>query len=226
VTATDATAARARRDTPRIARRDLKYLWIDVRFAGSTMKHEPDSATEAASSLPDDVVDRIETELAGEADRYRYALYACIAVILMPGALAAFAWSGLHWLPVRVMWFPFDRGYYGLPWLSLYEWVAYLLLALFFVVGFALVALSHTATRRLSSDYRRLAGADEAGRRDFAAAVRRAGLARTELVMRSSRVFADYRAALDAVASPDAAAPAPAEPAVPEPTGVAEGDRQ
>jgi len=224
VTATAPMATRAHRDAPRIARRDLRYLWLDVRFAGSTMKHKPDEATEAASSLPDDVVDRIETELAGEADRYRYALYACIAVILMPGLLAAFAWSGLYWLPVRIMWFPFDRGYYGLPWLSLYEWVAYLLLALFFVAGFLLVGLSHGATRRLASDYLRLARADEEGRHEFAAAVRRAGLVRTELVMRSSRVFADYRTVLDAAASSDD--PPATAASITAASGPAEGDRQ
>jgi len=199
VSAADVLAARTRRDMPRITRRDLRYLWIDVRFAASAMKHKPDPEIEAASALPADVVDRIETELAGEADRYRYALYACIAVILMPGALAALAWSGLYWLPRRIMWLPFERGFYGLPWLSLYEWVAYLLLALFFVVGFALVGLSPDATRRLSADYRRLSAADETGRTALATAVRGAGLARTELVMRSSRVFAEYPAALDAV---------------------------
>ena len=198
----------AMRDTrdARTVRRDLRYLWIDVRFAGSTMKYPPDPATETASSDAGAVIGRIETELAGEATRYRYALYACIAVILMPGLLAAFAWSGLYWLPVRIMWFPFERGYYGLPWLSLYEWVAYLLLSVFFVVGFTLVAQSHGATRRLSSDYHRLAEAGEAERAAFVSAVRDSSAPRAELVMRSSRVFAPYR---DLLAAGDAGAAPP-----------------
>ena len=195
----DARPARDGRDEPRAVRRDLRYLWADVRLAHSMMKRRPDAGVQAASAAAGDVVDRIESELAGEAARYRYALYACIAVCLMPILLSGLAWSALYWLPVTIFWFPFERGYYGLPWLSLYEWIAYLFLALFFVFGFALVAESHGATRRLSADYRRLANADESGRRDFAAAVRRAALARTELVLRSSRVFAEYVAVLDAL---------------------------
>jgi hypothetical protein len=188
-------------------RRDLPFLWIDARIAHATMKHRPDAAVEAASASPRDVVERVEHELAGEATRYRYAFYACIGVCLMPFLLSGLAWSALYWLPVTIFWFPFERGYYGLPWLSLYEWVAYLFLALFFVAGFALVVESHYATRRLSADYRRLADADEAGRRSFAAAVLRAGLARTELVLRSSAVFAEYVPALEEYGPDSAGAP-------------------
>jgi hypothetical protein len=207
------------RDDARIVKRDLRYLWIDVRFAHSAMKHRPADETVAASGAPHEVVDRIESELAGEANRYRWALYACIAVALMPAILSGVAWSALYWLPVTIFWFPFDRGYYGLPWLSLYEWTAYLFLALFFAFGFALVAESHGATRRLSADYHRLADADDPARADLAAEVRRGGLARTELMMRSSGVFTPYVALLDAV--PATAAPAAAQttaPAGPEPT--------
>jgi len=210
---------------PRAVARDLRYLWIDVRVAGSTMKHKPDTATEAASADPADIVDRIETELAGEATRYRYALYASIAVIVMPAALAAFAWSGLYWLPVRIMWFPFERGYYGLPWLSLYEWVAYLLLAVFFVVGFALVSLSHGATRRLSSDYRRLAAADDIARVSLVAAVRAANLKRTELLMRSSSVLAPYRDAFEALDAVPAVADADGAPSADTPSASEQGGR-
>ena len=196
MTDSDARPVREGRDDARTIARDLRFLWIDVRFAGSAMKHRPDAEVQAASASPGDVVDRIEHELAGEAARYRYALYACIAVCVMPLALSGLAWSALYWLPVTIFWFPFERGYYGLPWLSLYEWVAYLFLALFFVFGFALVAESHGATRRLSADYRRLADAAEDGRRDFVSAVRHSGLARTELVLRSSGVFSEYASAL------------------------------
>ena len=199
---TDANPGRTGRDEPGAIRRDLRFLWADVRLAHSMMKYRPDAAVEAASADPHDVVDRIEGELAGEAARYRYALYACIGVCMMPIALSGLAWSALYWLPVTIFWFPFERGYYGLPWLSLYEWLAYLLLALFFAFGFALVAESHGATRRLSADYRRLAQADEDRRRDFAKAVRCAGLARTELVLRSSGVFSEYIELLDSAPAP------------------------
>jgi hypothetical protein len=198
---------RENRDEPSVVRRDLKYLWADARYAGPTMKHRPDPEVEAASAAPGDVVDRIETELAGEAMRFRYALYASIAAILAPVLLSWLAWSALYWLPVTVFWFPFERGYYGLPWLSLYEWMAYLLLALFFAFGFALVAESHGAVRRLSADYRRLASADDAERRAFVAAIRDGGLARTELVLRGSGVFSEYVGLLDeAAASVEASA--------------------
>ena len=214
MTARVQSTAGARRDDPRIVKRDLAFLWADVRFAGPTMKHRPDRHVSAASSEARDVIDRIETELAGEATRYRYALYACIAVCIMPVALSGLAWSGLYLLPFSVPWFPFERGMYGLPWLSLFEWVAYLFLALFFVVGFALVAESHGATRRLSADYHRLADADEDDRREFASEVATARRARTERVMRSSGVFSEYVALLDAASEPASVASTPVDPGV------------
>lgn len=190
---------RAERDAPRSILKDLRYLWIDVRLAHATMKRRPAQATLAAASDAPAVVDRIEQELHGEAVRYRHALWACVAVCLMPFALAAFAWSGLYWLPVRIYWVPFERGYYGLPWFSLYEWLAYLLLAAFFAYGAALVAESNESTRRLSADYHRLADADAAGRDGFAREVVSAKRQRTALVLRNSPVFAEYPPLLDAL---------------------------
>jgi hypothetical protein len=191
---------RARRDAPDTVKRELAMLWIDARLAGSTMKRRPDAAVLASDAAASAVVDRVEDELHGEATRYRHALWACIAVALMPVALAIFAWSGLYWLPVRILWTPFERGSYGLPWLSLYEWIAYLCLAAFFAYGFALIAESHGSTRRLSADYHRLADTDAASRELFAREVVSAKRRRTELVLRTSRVFADYPALLDAAA--------------------------
>ena len=184
--------AHTRRDDAVCVLQDLPLLWIDARCASATMKRRPSAEVLAASGDPADVVDRIETELHGEAVRYRHALWACIAVCIMPVALSGLAWSGLYWLPVRIMWFPFDRGMYGLPWLSLFEWVAYLFLAAFFAYGFFLIAESHGSTNRLSADYRRLAETDEAGRAAFAREVSANKLERTALVMRKSAIFSEY----------------------------------
>ncbi len=180
------------------AKRDIALLWIDARFAGATMKRRPDADVLAADDAPEALLGRIEDELAGEAHRYRHALWACLAIGVMPVVLAVLAWSGLYWLPVRILWQPFERGMYGLPWLSLYEWVAYLLLAGFFAYGFALIAESHGSTRRLSADYRRLHASDPVGRERYAREVVSARLLRTAFVLRTSAAFAEYRPLLDA----------------------------
>lgn len=198
--------ARARRDTPASVRADLAFLWIDVRLAGATMKRRPDALTAAASADAPALIERVEDELHGEARRYHHALWACVAVCMMPFLLAGFAWSGLYWLPVRIYWVPFERGEYGLPWFSLYEWIAYLLLAAFFAYGYALVSESSGSTRRLSADYHRLADADPAGRDEYAREVVSAKRQRTELVLRNSPVFAEYPPLLDALADSSIAA--------------------
>jgi|GEM_PF-2583547 len=190
---------RVRRDAPKRVRKDLSLLWIDARCAAATMKRKPDLEVLAADAGVSAVIERIETELHGEAQRYHRALWACISVALMPLVLAGVAWSGLYILPVRILWVPFERGVYNLPWLSLYEWIAYLLLAAFFAYGFALVAESRLSTHRLSADYRRIADAD-AGQRDaFAREVVCERRQRTEHVIRTSSVFAAYRPLLDAL---------------------------
>lgn len=194
---------RERRDDAVCVMQDLPLLWIDARCAGATMKRRPDALVSAASSEPAAVVDRIETELHGEATRYRHALWACVAVSVMPAALAMLAWSGLYWLPVRIMWFPFERGYYGLPWFSLYEWVAYLMLAAFFAYGFALIAESKASTHRLSADYRRLAEGSAEFRAEVVESVVATKADRTSLVLRRSRPFAEYIPLLDATAPDD-----------------------
>lgn len=190
---------RALRDSPACVLQDLPLLWIDVRCASSTMKRRPDAEILAADADTAAVIDRVEDELHDEAQRYRRALWACVAVCTMPFLLAGLAWSGLYWLPVRIIWMPFERGYYGLPWLSLYEWIAYLFLTAFFVYGSALISESRSATHRLSADYHRLADAEPLARERFALEVVSAKRQRTELVMRHSPAFAEYRPLLDAL---------------------------
>lgn len=208
---------RARRDDAVCVLQDLPLLWIDARCAGATMKRRPDPHVDEASAEPAAIVDRVETELFGEAGRYRQALWACIAICVMPPVLAMFAWSAMYWLPVRIMWFPFERGFYGLPWLSLYEWVAYLLLAVFFIFGFALIAESSASTRRLSADYRRLAEATPEGRAAIVESVRAARADRTELVLRNSKPFSAYRDLLDETADDRSTEPPAERPAAPWP---------
>jgi len=144
-----------------------------------------------------------------------------LAVGVMPFALAILMWAGLCVLPVRIAWFPFERGYYGLPWLSLYEWFAYLFLAAFFAVGFALIAASASSSRRLSADYRRLAAADADVSVELAEAVARRELARTSLVMRNSPALADYAALLDAREPDVSSVPPASSPVAPHDAPVA-----
>ena len=175
------------------------------------MKRRPDADVLAASSDAGAVVDRVEDELHGEATRYRHTLWAALAVGLMPFLLAALGWSGMYVLPVRIPWYPFERGVYGLPWLSLYEWIAYLLLAAFFAFGFALIAEGRASARRLSADYFRILDADTGTRDSLAYAVVSAGRQRTELVLRNSDVFEMYPPLLDAMMASAARAETGAE---------------
>lgn len=180
-------------DSPRRIRGDLRFLRVYVYTVPTVSRYTPDPACEAESAQPSDVLGRVEEELAGEASRYRAAFAAIMAVALMPGLLAGFLWSGLYWLPVRIMWFPFDRGMYGLPYLSLYEWLAFLLLGAFFAYALSLTYTSRRRTRRLTVDYRRLVEADETRRAILAAEASDGRHPRAEFVLRTSPFFALYR---------------------------------
>jgi hypothetical protein len=103
----------------------------------------------------------------------------------------------MYWLPTRYYWWPFARGNYHLPLFSVYEWFAYLGLAAYFVVSVALLYTSHDHTRMLGTEYRRLLGADEAAREEFAAAIRDGSHPRTSYLVRRSPVFAEYHALLE-----------------------------
>ena len=184
-------------NAPRRVRGDLRFLRIYALTVPTLMRYKPDAAWAELSPEPSELLSRLDEELAGEAARYRYLFAACVAVLLMPGFLAAFLWSGLYWLPVRVLWFPFFRGEYGLPWFSLFEWLAFLLLAAFLAYGWALLRTSRTETRRMAADLAVVGSAGPEQREAIACEARTGDHPRAELLLRKAAPLASYRELLD-----------------------------
>lgn len=184
-------SANERRKLRRL-RADLRFLWLYVHTTRRVCEYEPHAAALAASDEPVDIADRIEDQLAQEAWRYRAMGWCILALVVALPMLAAFLWSAMYWLPVRVYWWPFERGNYGLPFLSLFEWLAYLVLAAYFVVTGALLYASHTNTRRLSTEYRRLIDASDERRAVITEALVDGEHVRAEYVVEHSKVFSAY----------------------------------
>jgi hypothetical protein len=159
-----------------------------------TYRHHKEAG--AAESSAASVVGRIERGLAGEAMRYRHVGWTILAVVLAPLLLSAFLWSGMYWLPVKYLWLPFERGMYGLPYFSLFEWGAYLIIAAYFVITWGYLHTSYDETGRLGTEYRRLADASPEYRNEVVEVLRDGAYPRTEFVLRKSKVFAEYAAAL------------------------------
>jgi phytoene dehydrogenase-like protein len=189
-------------NTERRVRGDLRFLRIYALTIPTVMRYRPDAAWAALSAEPGELLTRLESELAGEASRYRALLVACIAVLLMPGVLAAFMWSGLYWLPLNVIWLPFFRGEYGLPWLSLFEWLAFLLLVAFLVYGWALLRTSRTETRRMAADLAVIGSAPPVERGAIAREALDGNHPRSELLLRKAVPLSAYRELLTREASP------------------------
>lgn len=174
-------------------RGDLRLLSVYALTIPTVMRYKPDAAWAQLSIDPALLLARLDAELAGEASRYRALFAASIAVLLMPGLLAAFLWSGLYWLPVRITWVPFFREEYGLPWLSLFEWLAFLFLAAFLVYGWALLRTSRQGTRRMSADLAVLGSATDSEREAIAREALSGGYPRAELLLRKAAPFSAYR---------------------------------
>lgn len=177
-------------------RRDLRFLRIYTLTVRRVLRYRPHPQTLAASAEPVAVIDRLEGALSREASRYRALGWCIFAVLFTPLALGAFLWSGMYWLPVRIYWWPFDRGNYGLPYLSLFEWLSYLVLLAYFVVAGAYLSASNDETRRLGTDYRRLLEAPEDVRGEIAAVIGDGAHQRIRYVVEHSPVFADLAAHL------------------------------
>jgi len=177
-------AARARR-----LRGDLRFLRIYALTTNRVMRYQPHPESVSASEEPSAVADRIEAGLAGEAQRYRQMGWCILGVIAAPLLLSGFLWSGMYWLPVRIYWWPFERGNYGLPFLSLFEWLCYLVLAAYFAITWGLLATSHQATRKLGTEYRRLAETPEEDRAAVVEALTDGAHERALFVVRHSPAF-------------------------------------
>jgi hypothetical protein len=176
---------------------DLRFLRIYALTTNRVMRYKPHPESVSASEEPRAVADRIETGLAGEAQRYRLMGWCILGVIVAPLLLSGFLWSGMYWLPVRIYWWPFERGNYGLPYLSLFEWLAYLIVALYFVLSWALLVTSHAETRKLGTEYRRLADAPTEARASLAAALADGAHPRAAFVVRRSPAFSSYAELMD-----------------------------
>jgi len=177
----------------RRVRGDLRLLRIYALTIPTVMRYRPDAAWAQLRPEPAELLARLDAELAGEASRYRALFAACVAVLLMPGILAAFLWSGLYWLPVRVFWVPFYRGEYGLPWLSLFEWLAFLFLGVFLAYGWWLLRISRAETRRMSADLAVIGGAGPTQRDEIAREALAGDYPRAVLLLRKAAPLSDYR---------------------------------
>lgn len=192
-------------DSPRSVRRDLRFL----RWYAHTVKHvmrrysDAETPPEPAAETPRDLLDRVECELVAECRRMRLMFRAIVTVVLMPFLLAGFLWSGLYWLPVRILWFPFERDMYGLPLFSLYEWFAFLGLAAFLVYSAVMLIEGFASTRRAGTVYRRLAEAAPAEKSAITLVAARGEFPRAAFLLGRAKPFADYAVLLT---SPEASA--------------------
>ncbi len=185
------------RDTPRRVRRDLRFLRLYVYTVPRTLTYASPREDAERDVAPALTVARIETGLAAESTRYRWCAWAIVVLLVSLPLLSGILWSGIYWIPVRVYWWPFERGNYGLPFFSLYEWLCYLVLAAYFAVTFALLRDGRAQTGRLGAEYRRLLAADAASCDTFVELVDEGLAPRTEFLLRKAPVFSAYRAALD-----------------------------
>jgi len=183
---------------PRRVRADLRFLRIYALTVRRVTLYPPHPEALAASETPCEVADRMEGSLAGEASRYRAMGWCILALLLMMPILAGVMWSGMYWLPVSVYWWPFERGNYGLPFLSLFEWISYLGVAAYAVVTAGLLYTSRDHTKRLGTEYRRLLEVGAEQRPAFAQAIADGAHPRTEFVLRKSHVFSVYAELLEA----------------------------
>jgi len=180
-------------DSPRRVRRDLRF----VRWYAYTIRHvikRYDDGADAGQDAqrPTELLSRVEVEVAAECRRMRTMFRAIIAVLLMPMLLAGFLWSGLYWLPRRILWFPFERGSYGLPLFSLFEWLAFLMLAAFLAGSLAVIFEGLASTRRVSTDFRLLGEASPQERVAIAEEARSGAFPRSAYLLGRAKPFAEY----------------------------------
>ena len=192
VTTSSAQSPRRQASRERRIRGDLRFLRLYVYTVDRVRRYPPHKVALAASEAPGEVADRVEEALAGEAGRYRAMGWCVLALLASLPLVAAFLWSGMFWLPISIYWWPFERGAYGLPFFSLYEWMSYLALAAYFVVNAGLLYTSHDVTGQLGTEYRRLLVATPEQAMAYAAAFTDGAHPRAAYVLGASRVFSEY----------------------------------
>lgn len=184
-------------DSPRRVRSDLRFIrWYAHTVPHVIRRYRDDAIACDPLWSPEELLTSIEVEVAAECRRMRIMFRAILAVVLMPILLGGFLWSGLYWLPVTVLWLPFERGVYGLPWFSLFEWLAFLMLATFLAGSLAVIVEGFASTRRVSTDYRRLEDAPAEERSEIADAARSGNFPRGEYLLGHAKPFAAYAALL------------------------------
>jgi len=180
-------------DSPRRVRRDLRFVrWYAYTIRHVIRRYRDDSEATDDQRAPAQLLSRVEVEVAAECRRMRIMFRAIVAVVLMPMLLAGFLWSGLYWLPVRILWFPFERGSYGLPLFSLFEWLAFLMLAVFLAGSLAVIAEGLASTRRVSTDYGLLGEASAEERVAIASEARTGAYPRSAYLLSKAKPFAAY----------------------------------
>lgn len=176
---------------------DLRFLFPDLRRPGGILRLRSRHTHECMDVA--EVVQRVETELAGAALRYRMMLWVTAGVFLSPALLAWAAWdllwrktpAGLYILP-PYQYEPFVRGFY-FPNVSLYEFATYC--SVFLLMGAALFLsyLTFAAMYRLAPDYQFLRDADEAQRAEVVRTASDGRWPRATALLLRGREFAEYR---------------------------------
>ncbi len=180
-------------DSPRRVRRDLRFVrWYAYTIRHVITRYCDGSEPGQEARQPAELLSRVEAEVAAECRRMRIMFRAIIAVLLMPMLIAGFLWSGLYWLPVRILWLPFERGSYGLPLLSLFEWLAFLMLAAFLASSLAVIGDGLASTRRVSTDYRILGEASADERDAIVGEARTGAYPRSAYLLSRAKPFAAY----------------------------------
>ena len=80
---------------PRRVRADLRFLSIWVFTVPTVMSSRPDATWALLDGSPRELLGRLESQLEGEAKRYR-AVYVAIVAFLLLAAFLAYAWAILH----------------------------------------------------------------------------------------------------------------------------------
>lgn len=175
---------------PRRVKADIRFLFPDLRRPGTVLRCRADQP-EGADLSPQAVLERVETELAQAAWRYRLILGVGLGILAAPVLLAALSWQLLFALPPSV-YEPYARGAH-LPFLSLYEAIAFTALFVLLIFGGFISYASIQAMYRLNPDYRLLVDADDDARRAIAGEASSGRWPRVAALLVRARQFEPYR---------------------------------
>lgn len=182
---------------PHRSRADTLFLWPDLHRPSLPLRLPDDPEVASASAEPAAVCERLETELAATAWRYRRLLVSGVAAVLAPALWWAWAWLMTQYIPG--MWhLPYQQG--GLfPGPSFFEVVALILLLAVLVWGQLPFGENMRSLRRLGTDYRRLRDGGATFRQEVLAEVATGRWPRVAALLRLGRELSSYRTVRESV---------------------------